>query len=57
MSESLMVREFDRIIFSETPKANYKNIKNKKNFDNLITFIHEFESNQREADVLEFFKY
>lgn len=54
MSESLMVREFDRIIFSETPKANYKNIKNKKNFDNLITFIHEFESNQREADVLEF---
>lgn len=54
MSECLTVREFDRIIFSETPKANYKNIKNKKDFDNLITFIHEFESNEKGTDVLEF---
>ena len=54
MSECLTVREFDRIIFSETSKANYKNIKNKKDFDNLITFIHEFESNETGTDVLEF---
>lgn len=54
MSECLTVREFDRIIFSETPKANYKNIKNKKDFDNLVAFIHEFESNEKGTDVLEF---
>lgn len=54
MSECLTVREFDRIIFSKTPKANYKNIKNKKDFDNLVAFIHEFESNEKGTDVLEF---
>ena len=54
MSECLTVREFDRIIFSKTPKANYKNIKNKKDFDNFVAFIHEFESNEKGTDVLEF---
>lgn len=56
MGECLKVREFDRIIFSPTPKENYKTIANKKDFDNLVTFIHEFEAEEKEADALEFLK-
>ena len=51
----LVVREFDRIIFSEKKIPNYQNIENEENFKNLVKFIREFEAEEKIADTLNFF--
>ena len=57
MEKFLEVKEFDSIIcnkdYIEDEKYKYLS---QKEFDNLVTFIHEFSGNEENADVLDFMK-
>ena len=55
MEKLLEVREFDSIIGNADYKDdnNFKYL-NKKTFDSLVTFIHEFAGDEENADTLDF---
>lgn len=55
MGELFEVKEFETIMGNSEYKDSYKYLK-KDIFDDLIEFIHSFESNDNELDVLEFAK-
>lgn len=57
MNKPLEVKEFDTIIcnkdYADDKKYKYLD---KKNFENLVAFIHEFSGNEENADALDFMK-
>ena len=57
MNKPLEVKEFDAIIcnrdYADDKKYKYLD---KKDFEKLIAFIHEFSGNESSADALEFMK-
>lgn len=57
MDKPFEVKEFDSIICNSDYKedSKYKYL-NKKQFENLETFIHEFSGSDSSADVLDFFR-
>lgn len=57
MNKTISIKEFDTIISNENYKddSRYTFI-DKKRFDDLITFIHEFTSNNDNADILDFLR-
>ena len=55
MGELFEVKEFETIMGNSEYRDSYKYLK-KDIFDDLIEFIHSFESNDNELDVLEFAK-
>lgn len=57
MDKPFEVKEFDTIICNEDYKDDekYKYL-NKKEFNNLVAFIHEFTGNADSADALDFMK-
>lgn len=55
MGELFEVREFETIIGNEEYKNQYRCM-DKNNFDDLIEFIHAFDSDKEETDVLDFIK-
>lgn len=55
MGELLEVREYETIIGNEEYKNQYRYIEKNK-FNELIEFIHAFDSDDKESDVLDFIK-
>lgn len=55
MRELLELKEFETIIANPDYKDRYKCM-DKNSFRDLIEFIHAFDSNDKEADVLDFIK-
>lgn len=55
MRELLELKEFETIIVNSDYKDRYKCM-DKNSFRDLIEFIHAFDSNDEEADVLDFIK-
>lgn len=55
MRELLELKEFETIIVNPDYKDRYKCM-DKNSFRDLIEFIHAFDSNDEEADVLDFIK-
>ncbi|MCI8327323.1 MAG: McrC family protein, partial [Lachnospiraceae bacterium] len=57
MGKRLEVKEFDSIICNEDYKNNekYKYL-DRKEFDNLVAFIHEFSRDEGHADALDFMR-
>ena len=55
MGELLEVREFETIVGNKEYKDQYRCM-NKSTFANLIEFIHAFDSEEEESDVLDFIK-
>lgn len=55
MGELLEVREYETIIGNKEYKNQYRYIEKNK-FNELIEFIHAFDSDEKESDVLDFIK-
>lgn len=55
MSELLEVREFETIVGNKEYKSQYRCM-DKDSFADLVEFIHAFDSNEEESDVLDFIK-
>lgn len=55
MSELLEVREFETIVGNKEFKNQYRCM-DKNSFKDLIEFIHAFDSNEEESDILDFIK-
>lgn len=55
MRRLLEVREFETIIGSQENQSQYKCME-KNSFNDLIEFIHAFNANEKESDVLDFIK-
>ena len=53
MGKLFEVKEFDTIIAKEYYKDKYKYV-DKDTFDNLIEFIHEFDTHDEKEDILDF---
>ena len=57
MDKPLEVKEFDSIVCNEAYKDDekYKYL-DRKSFENLVSFIHEFSGNESNADALDFMR-
>ena len=57
MSEVLQIKEFDAITCEADDRIEYGKYRlNRQNFDDLMTFVREYTSDEEQADALEFMK-
>ena len=57
MSEVLQIKEYDAITCEADDRIEYGKYRlNRQNFDDLMTFVREYTSDEEQADALEFMK-